>query len=211
MSEVTKILATAEVYGIISSAFKYPEDDLMDYLRNSVGELAEAMELLSYEPETIENGMAFANTGLKIDAGEVRHSFNEFYTGRKQASMDESEYDTAIFYRYQRIADIAGFYGAFGFEISEEAHMRPDFIGTELEFMCLLLLKRAYAVEQGWNEQVEVCLDAERKFFSEHMEWWIPKLCETIRGASNCEFYRLLSNFLESFIHNESSRYLQPA
>jgi len=211
MTDVTKILAAAEVYGIISSAFKYPEDDLMEYLRESVGELAEAMELLSYEPETIEKGMAFANQGINANADEIRRSFNEFYTGRKQASLDESEYDTAIFYRHQRIADIAGFYGAFGFEISVDAHMRPDFIGTELEFMCVLLLKRAYAIEQGWDEQVEICLEAERKFFSEHMEWWIPQLCETIRGASSCDFYRSLSNFLESFIHNESSRYLQPA
>lgn len=211
MSDVTRLLAAAEIYGLISSAFKYPEDDLLDYIRESVGELPEAMQITDASPETIEKGMAFAAASVGTDPGEARRSFNEFFTGRKQASLDESEYETAIFYRHQRIADIAGFYGAFGFRVSEDAHMRPDFIGTELEFMCMLLLKRAYALEQGWEDKAEICMDAERKFFSEHLEWWIPQLCETIRGASECAFYRSLGNFLESFIQNEASKYLQPA
>lgn len=211
MNDVTRILAAAEIYGIASYAFKYPDDEMLDYMSEAVGEIAEAMQVTNADPGTMDKGLAFAAAAVARDAKAVRHDYNEFFTGRKQTSLDESEHDTAIFYRHQRIADISGFYNAFGFEVSQQEHQRPDFIGTELEFMCMLLLKRTYALEQSWNDEAEVCLDAERKFFTEHLEWWMPQLCETIRGASSCAFYISLSNFLESFIRNEALRYLQPA
>ena len=105
----------------------------------------------------------------------------------------------------------AGFYRAFGFENSTDSYQRPDYVGTELEFMYLLLLKHAYAVEQGWDEESQICEEAESKFVHEHLEWWIPSMCEKLRGASSCAFYKSLSNFLESFVKSEVSRYLQPA
>ncbi len=116
-----------------------------------------------------------------------------------------------MYHRCERTADIGGFYNAFGFKVAEDSYSRPDFVGTELEFMHLLLLKRAYAIEQDWPEHAEVCAEAELEFLKEHLEWWIPQLCETLRGASTCAFYRSLSNFLERFIQSEAAANLQPA
>ena len=204
-------LARAKVYGVIASAFAYPEDDTLEGVRGSLGELREALTAIGASAESVEMGMAFASAGTDTPSEVVQSDYNQLFVGKQQCSLDESEYDKAIFYRYQRMADIAGFYRAFGFENSTESYQRPDYVGTELEFMQLLLLKHAYAVEQGWDEKSQICEEAEGKFVREHLEWWVPSLCEKLRGASSCAFYRSLSNFLESFVRSESSRYLQPA
>lgn len=211
MSNTGPVLARAKAYGIIAAAFAYPEDDVLESIRESVGELKEALTAIGANAESIEKGMAFANTLAGISAEETQSDYNQLFVGKQLCSLDESEYDKAIFYRYQRMADIAGFYRAFGFENSTESFQRPDYVGTELEFMHLLLLKHAYAVEQGWDEKSQICEEAEGKFVHEHLEWWVPSMCEKLRGASSCAFYRSLSNFLEAFIKSEASRYLQPA
>ena len=204
-------LARARVYGIIAWAFAYPEDEVIEGIRSSVGELKDALTAIGADPETIEKGMAFATASAGASTKAVQSDYNQLFVGRQQCSLDESEYDKAIFYRYQRMADIAGFYRAFGLENSTDSYQRPDYVGTELEFMHLLLLKHAYAIEQEWDEESQICEEAEGKFVHEHLEWWVPSMCEKLRGASSCAFYMSLSNFLESFTMNEASRYLQPA
>lgn len=205
------VLARANVYGIIASAFAYPEDDVLQGVRESVGELKEALKAIGAKAESFEKATAFATAVADAQAQMVQSDYNQLFVGKQQCSLDESEYDKAIFYRYQRMADIAGFYRAFGFENSTDSYQRPDYVGTELEFMQLLLLKHAYAIEQGWEDESQICENAESKFVHEHLEWWVPSMCEKLRGASSCAFYKSLSNFLESFVGSEASRYLQPA
>jgi hypothetical protein len=76
-----------------------------------------------------------------------------------------------------QLADIAGFYRAFGFEVSGE---RPDHIVPELEFAALLCAKEAYARICGEEEGAEVCAEARRKFMSEHLGAWLPQLSQRI-------------------------------
>lgn len=76
-----------------------------------------------------------------------------------------------------QIADIAGFYRAFGFEVSGD---RPDHIVPELEFAALLCAKEAYARISGEAEGAEVCAAARRKFMTEHLGAWLPQLSQRI-------------------------------
>jgi len=76
-----------------------------------------------------------------------------------------------------QLADIAGFYRAFGFEVSGE---RPDHIVPELEFAALLCAKEAYARICGEEEGAEVCAEARRKFITEHLGAWLPQLSQRI-------------------------------
>lgn len=75
------------------------------------------------------------------------------------------------------LADIAGFYRAFGFEVSGE---RPDHIVPELEFEALLHAKEAYARASNDKEGADVCADARRKFTAEHLGAWLPQLARRI-------------------------------
>lgn len=69
-----------------------------------------------------------------------------------------------------RLADIAGFYSAFGFAVH---HERPDHIVAELEFMAILLLAEADALADGHTDQAEIAADAARVFLRDHLGTWV--------------------------------------
>ena len=81
-----------------------------------------------------------------------------------------------------QMADIAGFYRAFGFEVSGE---RPDHIVPELEFVALLLVKEAYARMSGQGEPAEVCSTARKTFLQEHLGVWLRELSRRSREAQD--------------------------
>lgn len=70
-----------------------------------------------------------------------------------------------------QMADIAGFYRAFGFQVQGE---RPDHLVPELEFVALLYVKEAYARLVAEAEGAAVCVDARGKFVREHLAPWLP-------------------------------------
>jgi TorA maturation chaperone TorD len=80
-------------------------------------------------------------------------------------------------FRSQRMADIAGFYRAFGVEPGRDAPERVDHLACELEFLAWLVAKELHAREQQgdeWTERSETCRDAQRDFLAEHVAWWVP-------------------------------------
>jgi TorA maturation chaperone TorD len=80
-------------------------------------------------------------------------------------------------YRSQRMADIAGFYRAFGVTTGRDAPERVDHVACELEFLAWLVAKERHARARAgevWAERVAVCRDAQRDFVAEHLSWWVP-------------------------------------
>jgi hypothetical protein len=69
-----------------------------------------------------------------------------------------------------RLADIAGFYRAFGFSVTGN---RPDHVVAELEFLGMLLIIEADAVERGEGERAEVAGGAARSFIRDHLGGWL--------------------------------------
>jgi TorA maturation chaperone TorD len=69
-----------------------------------------------------------------------------------------------------RLADIAGFYRAFGVTVPGN---RPDHIVAELEFMALVLRAEAEAVSAGDTGRAAIAADAARAFLRDHLGTWI--------------------------------------
>jgi TorA maturation chaperone TorD len=99
------------------------------------------------------------------------------------------------FRQSQELADIAGFYRAFGFRVGASVRERPDHLATELEFMYLLTLKEAASVQQNLKEQVEICRSAQGKFLQDHLARWIHPFCMSLE-KSTC--FRLGETGLQS-------------
>lgn len=75
------------------------------------------------------------------------------------------------------LADIAGFYRAFGVTLSGD---KPDHLVAELEFLALLLAKEARAVESGQAERAAVCADARARFLRDHLATWTDAFADAV-------------------------------
>jgi TorA maturation chaperone TorD len=99
----------------------------------------------------------------------------------------ETEYCPQTFsvYRSQQLADIAGYYRAFGLEPSHKSPERHDHIALELEFMAWLITKTLYALERGEEDNANLCHDAQVSFVRDHLAWWTTAFALALRKKAD--------------------------
>lgn len=99
----------------------------------------------------------------------------------------ETEYCPQTFsvFRSQKLGDVAGFYRAFGVEPSRDHPERHDHIALELEFMAWLIAKEQHAVSGGKEPEARICRTAQRRFFREHLAWWVPAFALALRRKAD--------------------------
>jgi TorA maturation chaperone TorD len=119
----------------------------------------------------------------------------------------ETEYqqNAESFFRAQQLADIAGFYQAFGLVPRRASPERPDHLALELEFMAYLLLKKRIALASlpanaCAAEQAQLCDDAQRLFFCDHLAWWTPSFVMGLRRKGSSGYYACVARVLAAFL-----------
>lgn len=119
----------------------------------------------------------------------------------------ESFYGTeGVFQLTSELADIGGFYRAFGLETSREINERLDHLGTELEFMHFLAYKEAYALENEGEEKGIICVNAQVKFLKDHLGRWVGHFAGLVEKKASEGIYPQLARFLEHFVSLEMRR-----
>lgn len=114
----------------------------------------------------------------------------------------ETEYGhKEIFFKTERLADIAGFYRAFGMEIADG--QRVDHIGAELELMYWLLLKEEKA---STKENAEICRTAATRFMQDHLGRWASYFGDQIAKSARHPFYQEAGRMLFEWIESECKR-----
>jgi nitrate reductase assembly molybdenum cofactor insertion protein NarJ len=107
------------------------------------------------------------------------------------------------FQKSKFLSDIMGFYTAFGLEPHGE---RPDSLPIELEFMHYLIFKGIHAIEkklQDYKGKNLICLDAQRKFFNEHLYPGAKAIGEKISTQSEESVYREIVTQMVDFLEVE--------
>jgi TorA maturation chaperone TorD len=95
------------------------------------------------------------------------------------------------------LADIAGFYEAFGFRPSLPEN--PDHFANLFEFLTILALKEAWALEEGDLEAAEIARDAERKLVEEHVHPYFGRFAERLSSfAAPGGAYCAVAEYLET-------------
>ncbi len=95
-----------------------------------------------------------------------------FDRGGERASLHETEHGRMRgMSKGTDLADIAGFYQAFGVAIADAAQARelPDHLAVELEFYRVLLAKQVHLDDAGDREGSEIVKDARKKFLADHL------------------------------------------
>jgi nitrate reductase assembly molybdenum cofactor insertion protein NarJ len=130
---------------------------------------------------------------------------DRFDRGRDLNSLYETEYGRSrAMVKGNELADIAGFYRAFGFEtggdgVKAEMH---DHVAVELEFYALLAFKTFALNNAGNAEGVEIVLDARRKFLRDHLARYLGALCER-PGVKESIFFSTAFGFCYDLVMSE--------
>src|SRR5512135_3758830 len=102
------------------------------------------------QPESDEFEMIRLMEELEASPQALRAQYDTVFglVVPKECPPYETEYypTQETFGRSQQMADIAGFYRAFGIEPAQSSPERPDHLALELEFMAFLLLKKRLAL-----------------------------------------------------------------
>lgn len=202
---IEQTIQRAQVYYFLSHVFFYPRTSWLE-------EIADALQVLE--------ALGIAPTGdlidgtQQLDLADLQAQYREVF-GLTGSQCYETEFGLPHEFRQsQELADIAGFYQAFGFRLGEVQRERPDHLSVELEFMYLLALKEALALENGSQEQAEICRQAQRHFLRDHLGRWIAAFNASLLRSSHTRLgsqvtesiYLKLAQVAEDFIAAELQR-----
>ncbi len=181
--------------------------------------LAQAAALIRDVPEAVPEELGLGEQPLGgLDPDRVlarlpdsRQGLNDQYESRFGLLVSnacppyETEYINSkfSFQRSNALADVSGFYRAFGLSISEECHERPDHIVLELEFMATAIgLQRQATMDNPDtpDERVQICREAQGRFLREHLAWWVPAFTRLLLRENPSGFYGAVGEFLAALI-----------
>lgn len=186
-------------YSLLAHGFAYPDASAVAALQEAA---AAAAPFLAGSPLHELVGRA-----LVSDIEELLPTHTHLFT--LSSSPDTPTFETAYFssdptQQTNRMADIAGFYRAFGVDAGGTG-FRPDDISVELEFMSYLYRKQIYATEHLGAPRVAQTKKAQRMFLGEHLGRWAPELGRRVAlSAGGSEFYRALGAGLDDWICAEA-------
>jgi TorA maturation chaperone TorD len=195
--------ARLTLYRFLSMAASHPRSEKWSLLQApDFQELAvAAAELIRGEP--LARPEALARGELPLEALDLAPliSFNRLprellgteYDGvfGLLISQDCPPYETEFcpqtfsVYRSHQLADVAGYYRAFGLEPAKKNPERQDHIVLELEFMAWLIAKTLYASENEQAENTRLCGEAQVSFFEDHLAWWVPAFALALRRKAD--------------------------
>jgi TorA maturation chaperone TorD len=229
--EEAVLLARECLYRFLSAALSDPYGGRFEPVRDKAGQdlAGAAADLLRAEAgETVSRGPGEKPTAaldlgpLRAEAGrplaELRAEHDRVFglVPARECPPYETDYHAAEgFFRAQQLADVAGFYRAFGLEPSRAAPERPDHLALELEFMAFLMLKERLARNAAGDpeaaELAEVCREAQRGFCADHLAWWVPSFATGLRRKAGGGFYGAVADVLAAFLPLERARLGLPA
>lgn len=152
-------------YKTFATAFSYPDEKFFDFFPEIS---SEKEKLISNYDRLFRNGETW------------------LYTTEYTAENE--------FQRANSLADIMGFYKAWGLEPDKE---RPDSLSCELEFMYYIIYKKINAKTQN---NTELCYDVEKKFFYEHLYSPAIEILKKIISLSDDNFYSWIAEEMKKFL-----------
>jgi TorA maturation chaperone TorD len=205
-------------YHLLSQALLQPDDARVTWLKNDFCEAWEQVKtVLSNEAKTdLERVLRKLRPALhEMNLNTLGRDFDllfEVHAGLA-APPYETEYtrETPQHSMSQgvQMADIAGFYRAFGLQISNASPERVDHLSAELEFMHAMAAKEEAARLENNQEHQTIVRDATGKFLQEHLSRWPTKFRERVTGVLGQEsgVYPLVAELIEWWVYADAQQY----
>ncbi|MDG5817248.1 molecular chaperone TorD family protein [Natronococcus sp. A-GB7] len=203
----------ARLYKLASLAFDRPDDELEDALLSG-----------TFEKQLLESAGALDNEALEEHAAAVAEAsptdadeFDEYYSNWSalfgfEAGGNIQQYQIeyspgTIVTSTDTLADLSGFYKAFGLSMEDGNRERADHLCIQLEFLSHLALQTAYLENEDDDTGVEVVTDAQGSFLEDHLGRWTGRFRETLAEEADVEFYRALAALVDSLVADDTDRF----
>ena len=105
---------------------------------------------------------------------------------------------------------VISLYEAGGVEVDEDFRDLPDHIVAELEFLYLLLFRRAEALRNEDAGAAARYAGLQRRFLDEHLGRWAPPFAAAMLEGAQTAFYRELAALTDLFVRSEALTVAQP-
>jgi putative dimethyl sulfoxide reductase chaperone len=200
------------IYAVLGWAWRYPDDDMMSTVEALVeavlDQYGEADDATLLEPAA-RTGLGNLSTVLRRSGFDSSQAMTDYallfgHAVRGSCPLYELEYGQAeIVQQAGELADIAGFYTAFGLDHTTESMERVDHVSVECEFMSVLCAKEAQGILSNDPRLSEACGDAQRMFLRDHLARWLPALGENVTKSNPDGFYGSLARLSKAFLRSE--------
>ena len=201
-----KSLARSKIYQLATPFFSYPAKEHVQSIQEQLPEAEEWLTLLEDEP-SLEAARVLGEISASYSSGQAETEYIQTFghTISKECSPYETEYDQShIFQKSHALADVVGFYNAFGLELDSGFKDRPDHISLELEFMHFLCLKDAYGVAKNHDPaNLAVGRDAQSRFLEEHLGLWAFSFARRLHQEAAGDLYHAKAQLLTAFLTYE--------
>lgn len=174
--------------------------------------ISESLPILLEEPDLELPGDLRALILERTSAANLPDLQSEYISifdnGRDSNPIYETEYDRRrALAKGNELADIAGFYQAFGFALdsSQDGMEMLDHAGIELEFYALMLMKEIHLTETRDSNGAEIVTDAGAKFLKAHLGRFIGSISRR-PGVEASAFYGPVFAWCAGLIASECKR-----
>ena len=205
--------ARAGIYALLSNGLRYPDDALVGFLCEQYrsDRWPAPMEGFPAELNVRIDNLHKTCHGFRGRSGpqvleELRVHYGRLFghSVRGTCPLYELEYGRSeIIQQTAELADLAGFYNAFGMNLHDSAFERADHVAVECEFLSVLCAKEAWGRQQNISPLAETCSDAQRLFLRDHLARWLPAFAQRVMSAEPDGLYGRLAALASAFITHE--------
>jgi DMSO reductase family type II enzyme chaperone len=180
-------LVRSQLYRVLALLFRYPAaEDLAAIRALSAGLGGEAGPAVA--PEVRAALPPLAGAAAAAGLAEAQEGYVRAFG--HVTLPDCPLYETACglgdpFAQAQALADLTGFYRAFGLDMAPAAGERADHLAVELEFMHYLAYREAFAQVHHGADAAATIRDGERRFLAYHLGRWAPVVARAVAARAD--------------------------
>jgi TorA maturation chaperone TorD len=189
----------ALLWRLLSLGFAAPTAERLDAAMALADVLA---DLDGSPPEVRELSSALSVT----EWSELAADHATLFAGKVRVAPAEGSYELDPFRQGRQMADIAGFYAAFGAEPHGPASERPDHVGCELEFLSFLELRRSSASDEEDLDAASLADEIEASFLTDHAGRWLPRFFADVESEAGTPAVRAFARLGAHMVADELAR-----
>lgn len=200
-AEIARTLGRAAIWRILGGAFAYPTAPRLETL----AEAAAAADDHDRSPELRAALEDFARAARTADPETIAGEYVFLFDRQVRCPPYEGAWGDApqLAGKSALLADIAGFYQAFGLEPAGGQPETEDHLVAEVEFMSALALKEAWALAEGAGAAREVTRQAATAFLTDHLGRWAETFAEALGEATPVAYYTAAAALLGAWVRGE--------